>query len=198
MIWERTVEPRKVYLRGGCSTTPVPAILHTCREARALGLYQKASTYVQDLSPLDTQYPYFWVKFELNTIAIDKDEHVENLELIASEIQHLQFEQEGDGTYRGEAFWSLGGHRELAMFKNVKEIFNVCHDGLGSFGEVLDIVQFPCGPDNVYLTERLDEGVWVSAIELDRQFKQYVQRRGAAMQAEYEAYWAARRNEVRS
>ncbi|KAK1774701.1 hypothetical protein QBC45DRAFT_384877 [Copromyces sp. CBS 386.78] len=97
LIWKLTVEPRTVhvhakrYLLNGArwgddlnpdsqraydrliSTTPVPATLHTCRESRNLGLYQKGLSEVEHV-PEGGESRYLWVNFDIDTIDIGWDD----------------------------------------------------------------------------------------------------------------------------
>ncbi|KAK3947233.1 hypothetical protein QBC32DRAFT_365921 [Pseudoneurospora amorphoporcata] len=106
LIWKLTVEPRTVhvhakrYLLNGAkwgddlnpdsqraydrliSTTPVPATLHTCRESRNLGLYQKGLSEVEHV-PEGGESRYLWVNLDIDTIDIGSDDP--NIYLIESE-----------------------------------------------------------------------------------------------------------------
>ena len=68
LIWRSTVQPRTVEVRVDdrgsglecclhlVSPTPVPATIQACREARNLGLYERA------FSEIDANGRYVWVK----------------------------------------------------------------------------------------------------------------------------------------
>lgn len=76
-IWELTVEPRTVEVRvkkehGSwgrilrvISSTPVPAVLQACHEARNQWLYQKAFNFSSGV-----EQRYVWVNFKIDMISI--------------------------------------------------------------------------------------------------------------------------------
>ncbi|OAQ94960.1 hypothetical protein VFPFJ_01069 [Purpureocillium lilacinum] len=108
-VWELTVEPRLVEVRFKLdhdenpdgkpkalhvtSSTPVPATLHTCREARTHGLsmYQRAFT-------IGAEPRYVWVNYEMDTISVGDT----SLSLIDAEkllIRRLRTERAGIGVF---------------------------------------------------------------------------------------------------
>lgn len=110
-IWELTVEPRTVEIRlrdkATCSaadshphnspylysSTPVPAPLQTCREARGLGLFQRAFSDLviyNYISPASDR-PYIWFNTDIDTISIGKDQFA-MLGGVERLIKRLRFE----------------------------------------------------------------------------------------------------------
>lgn len=81
-IWEATVEPRtvEVFIRYKdeiprlVSTTPVPAPLQTCREARNLKLYRQefSELLLQDQPEYKgaVERRYVWLNLDIDTISI--------------------------------------------------------------------------------------------------------------------------------
>ncbi|PWI67169.1 hypothetical protein PCL_04331 [Purpureocillium lilacinum] len=108
-VWELTVELRVVEVRFKMdyddspdgkpkvlhvtSSTPVPATLHACREARTHGLsmYQRAFT-------IGAEPRYVWVNYEMDTISVGDT----SLSLIDAEkllIRRLRTERAGIGVF---------------------------------------------------------------------------------------------------
>lgn len=154
-IWEMTVEPRTVdvqvswmngvHLR---SATPVPAILHACREARNHGLYKKA------FSEVDTsqEQRYVWLNLDIDLVDIGTS-HFTYLKSVAPFIKWLKFERENTDEY----FFHTES-RQLKWFANVKEIHVVCADGFWRWGGTVDNGphEWPCPAENLFFTDALD------------------------------------------
>ncbi|OBT64054.1 hypothetical protein VE03_06650 [Pseudogymnoascus sp. 23342-1-I1] len=119
-IWELTVEPRTVDVRvvhwnGGhnwrlVSTTPVPAPLQVCHEARNMGLYKQA------FSELGTEKRYVWLNFDIDLISIGKSAF-SRFETVAPLITRLKFQRENSNEY-----WYHWESREISNFVNAKEV----------------------------------------------------------------------------
>ncbi|KAJ3548165.1 hypothetical protein NM208_g1142 [Fusarium decemcellulare] len=133
-IWEMTVEHRKVEIRYGRTyatwgpnygpvrhvktPTPIPAVMHACREARNLG---------------------FWVNFDADLISIEERE----LEILGNDrrlIRRVQFCGENTANF------FLFGESELDGFDCLEEVLVVCRDDLEDLVariEVLEGIQWP-------------------------------------------------------
>ncbi|KAH7626174.1 hypothetical protein B0T09DRAFT_272639 [Sordaria sp. MPI-SDFR-AT-0083] len=105
MIWEFTIQPREVDLRVGSrriqgklrkhllSRTRVPAILQVCQESQYLGLYKQAFTNIPLRTP-DLQLKYFWVNWELDTLAVNTtDLYYLRHEIIQNSVQRLDIDR---------------------------------------------------------------------------------------------------------
>jgi hypothetical protein len=171
LIWHATVEPRTVDIRVDAdysgenqhlhlvSPTPVPPTLQACREARNLGLYERA------FSEIDADGRYVWVNWEMDIINIGTS-YFSYFHPSAPLIKRLQFERDNTDDF----FY----HREvndLDAFVNVKEIFIVCHgaDGLsGWYGAVEEHTFLRLlGEENVYVIDMHNGGRILSAAEVD-------------------------------
>jgi hypothetical protein len=183
LIWQSTVQPRTVEVRlddrGSysnqyihvVSSTPVPATLQVCREARNLGLYERA------FSDISADARYVWVNWGIDIISIGTSDFA-YFHPYAPLIKRLQFER--DNTC--EFFYHFHA-RELDAFLNVKETFIVCADR-GMMSGWYDAVEehtilWRCGRENVYLINLDDGGRIMTAVEWD-----------AIMDQEYAEAWA--------
>ncbi|KAK3342884.1 hypothetical protein B0H65DRAFT_232789 [Neurospora tetraspora] len=142
IIWEMTVEPRTVAIRlaygpplnpnsknyytSVVSPTPVPATLHTCQEARDLGLYQRVSTDSFGCSDPEP-YKYFWLNWDTDLIDVH-DCPFATFDRIAPLIKRLKLESEFITDFDRE-FISSGpsDFEEFShIFPNVEELHVVC------------------------------------------------------------------------
>lgn len=182
LIWQSTVEPRTVEVRVDwrgsgqeahlhlVSSTPVPATLQACREARNLTLYERA------FSEIGADGRYVWVNWDMDIISIGTS-RFRHFHPSAPLIKRLQFERDNtdDSFYHFEV-------NDLEAFLNVKEIFVVCADDslTGWYGAVEEHDSFRrCGGENVYLIDLNNGGQAMTATELD-----------AMMHQEYTEAWA--------
>jgi hypothetical protein len=170
-IWELTVEPRTVEVRTESSrgiqvlssSTPVPAILHTCQQARNQRLYEKAFSGLLPYS----ESRYVWVNLDIDTISIGTT----GFSCFKNEghlIRRLKFERENSASYNGEYFYRTEVH-DLALFMNVEEIYVVCVDGLIAWWGAVEEHWFPCGAENVFMIDP-ENGRMMAAIEMDEMF----------------------------
>ncbi|KAM6480872.1 hypothetical protein HDV62DRAFT_105236 [Trichoderma sp. SZMC 28011] len=141
-IWD--APPELVYTT---SPTPVPAALHTCREARnsIARKYERAFTG-------GTEPRYVWVNFDLDIISIDKSRFTW-MKPEAPRIRWLKFEREIDEHYVYEEQF------ELHMFCDIEELTVV---RLG--GEMQrwhqEIISWPCPTDRVwFINAKTDEKI---------------------------------------
>lgn len=183
-IWEMTVEPRTVDVqvvikyttvppdapRGPrpwvprlISSTPVPATLQTCQEARKQGLYQQAFTEIA--AQHDTEQHYVWLNLDIDMLSIGTTPFAA-YKPVAPMIQRLKFERENgdEGFYHFEV-------RELHDFVNVKEIHVVCANGMGLWYGALEDDYWPCGEENVFMIDPID-GRMMRGIEMDEMYDQ--------------------------
>ncbi|KAK4154272.1 hypothetical protein C8A00DRAFT_42931 [Chaetomidium leptoderma] len=143
-VWELTVVPRTVRVRIRkvttfvpgrvlsehdrkrlrfsrlVSSTPVPATLQACREARSLGLYQQAFS---ELAPFERRY--VWLNLDIDMISIETC-RFRAFKPVAHLIKRLKFERAigNNNFFYYEA-------EELHSFPNAKEIHVVCADADG-------------------------------------------------------------------
>lgn len=166
LIWQSTVQPRTVEVRVDnrgsyqnrhlVSSTPVPAALQACREARNLGLYERA------LSEISTNGRYIWVNWDIDIISIGTS-YFSYFHPCAPLIKRLQLERHNtdDSFYHWEV-------NDLDAFLNVKEIFVACIDGSrvrGWYGAVGEHWRYwRCG-ENLYLIDLNDGGRIMKATE---------------------------------
>ncbi len=191
MIWKLTVEPRIVDVRVKrkrsakpygvlipylVSLTPVPAVLHACREARSQGLYQQAFSEIA--GPDGAERRYVWANLEMDMISIGTtlfDEY----EPVAPLIRRLKFERE----HSDDFFFYREVHR-LRDFLKVREVHVVCADGLRSWHLATEEHYWPCGKQNVFMIDP-DDGRMMRGIEMDEMFDRELEE----YENEHLAYW---------
>lgn len=194
-VWELTVEPRIVEVRlrdnASCSRsaphlentpyvlslTPIPAPLHTCREARKLRLYQKAFSdlLIYNHMRQDLQRPYIYFNHDIDTISIGRD-HLATLHGVEHLIKRLRLERDNFA-----ATWNYCG---LPRFQNALEIQVVlCKVGgdMRDWYEAAQDVRWPCGAENVSIVDPRDD----RTLNLADMISDYHRE----LEAEYEEYW---------
>lgn len=189
-IWELTVEPRTVDLRVKhrhtiipgdtpvpylVSSTPVPAALQTCQEARNQGLYQQAFSEIA--GPDGAGRRYVWVNLEIDMVSIGTSLFA-NYKPVAPVIQRLKFERENSSE-----FFYHSEVQELRDFVNVKEIHVVCADGMRAWHLATEEHYWPCGEENVFMIDPHD-GRMMRGLEMDEMFDQELEE--AYRQEDYE------------
>lgn len=173
-IWEMTVEPRIVDVRVDheaypyavpsapkrwlASTTPVPAVLHTCSEARNHGLYKRVFSELN--ANCDEESRYVWANLDFDMIDIGETP-VECYEAVAGRIQRLKMRRANSD----ESFYHFES-KDLHMFTNLKLVHVVCADGLRSWWNAGEEHGWPCGAENLYFIDP-DDGTMMSSAELD-------------------------------
>ncbi|KAF2730199.1 hypothetical protein EJ04DRAFT_586655 [Polyplosphaeria fusca] len=169
-IWELTVEPRtvniqvrhrdKAYRRGAflTSSTPVPAVLQTCQEARNLGLYQKCFS---ELAMPDKGLGYVWANLDIDIIDVGEC-YFEDIQPIAPLIRRLRFKRE-----ISSEFFCHSEVNDLRAFENVEEIYIVCADGLYAWVGALEEHHWPCGEENVCFIDPNDGRIFRGPEGLD-------------------------------
>ncbi|KAH6627472.1 hypothetical protein F5144DRAFT_575961 [Chaetomium tenue] len=156
------------------SSTPVPATLQTCREARNLGLYQQA---FPELSPDETRYA--WLNLEIDLIFIDTRCYLKSFKPIARLIERLKFERENSSEY----FYHFES-KHIRNFANTKEIHVICADGIEAWHQASWEHYWPCGKENVFLIDKYD-GRMMNSVELDEMVDQELREAWAAEGYEY-------------
>ncbi|XP_014561983.1 hypothetical protein COCVIDRAFT_85490 [Bipolaris victoriae FI3] len=159
-IWKDTVEPRTVDVRRFqawpqhygrlVSSTPIPAILQSCREARNLGLYKKVFFEGEEAESSKTEQRYVWMDLDIDIMDIGTSDF-RWYKSIASAIKRLKFSRENGN----EAFYHTESN-ELSMFVNVEEIHIVCADGFWMWGDATHEHPWPCTEDKLLFIDALD------------------------------------------
>ncbi|KAJ0426763.1 hypothetical protein BJY00DRAFT_270963 [Aspergillus carlsbadensis] len=164
-IWQMAVEPRTVEIRPNrgpysaleyfVSSTPVPAVLHVCYEARTHASYQQAFA-------LGSAPRYVWVNFQMDMISIG---HTWFLELQGPDallIRRLRFEREND-----EWFFHFESKEMMDVLRYMEEIHVVCKDGVGAWYEAWECLGFPCPRDKLRFLDK-DTGEAFTGEDLER------------------------------
>jgi len=173
-----TVEPRIVDIRYSfqlthagnrinilCSSTPIPATLQTCREARNARLYQRFRPSTNNKEDEQkTSQRYVWVNFDIDMVLLDFDQ-LDRLETDGHLIKRLRFVGECN-----EHWVLVGGHNDLRNFPNVTEI-QVIHSEKSDFEHRHGASQYywPCGEENVLFIDPND-GKEMTLPELELKF----------------------------
>ncbi|KAK8122669.1 hypothetical protein PG984_011339 [Apiospora sp. TS-2023a] len=191
-IWRLTVEPRIVNIRTNSfsqliSSTPVPTALHTCHEARSLGLYQRewaeifvetddgvfapihaedgtvnpqAAPYLGPRELRQKQLPHVWLNWDIDMASVGTTSLMELIPF-ALRVKRLRLERREDA----EDFFEREGD-DLAKFVNLEEIQIVCLGQLDFWEEAGKDYPWPCGPDNLFFIRPSDDRM-MKAAELD-------------------------------
>lgn len=133
VIWDA---PRELVY--ATSSTPVPAALHTCREARDVisRKYERAFTG-------GTEPRYVWVNFDLDIISIGKSSFTWMIPE-APRIRRLKFVREIEMDNLCEETL------ELQMFSKVEELIIVRHHDDPNWDELEEGFYWPCPIDGVW------------------------------------------------
>jgi hypothetical protein len=186
-IWELTVEPRTVEVRvfGShtihidytkkrepyprlFSSTPAPATLHTCREARdhLQKNYQQAFADLAIINgaPRDTERKYIWTNLDIDTISID-DTRFECFESVAPIIQRLKFARDDNCES-----WSRWESDKMRWFANVQEIYvDIGDHDFPHWHGTSEQYYWPCGVENVYMITPRD-GQMMNLVDLENKY----------------------------
>ena len=199
-IWKDTVEPRTVDVRRVrdkwsqpylgrygrlVSSTPIPATLHSCREARNLGLYERVIFEVDIVKKFENNHaPEVLIekfftpeekqgeeepekagcpKTEQRYVWLDLD--IDRLDIgtsafsdysfIASAVKRLKFERDDPD-----------GAEELMEFVNMEEIHIVCPTGFWVWAGVVYHYDWPCAEEKLLFIEAFSGRV-ARAMELE-------------------------------
>ncbi|KAI4945992.1 hypothetical protein J4E91_007433 [Alternaria rosae] len=184
-IWKHTVSPRTVdvrRVRDGwsqrhgqlLSSTPIPAILQSCREARNLGLYERVFFEVDVVKKFEnnhapevliekfftpdeqgeeapeeivspkTEQRYVWLDFHIDVLDIGCSAFWD-YSSIASAVKRLKFERDdSDESY------------QLMEFVSVEEIHIVCARGFWMWAGALYDYDWPCTEEKLVFVDALD------------------------------------------
>jgi hypothetical protein len=212
-IWKDTMEPRTVDVRRVrewpqrygqlISSTPIPAILQSCREARNLGIYKRVFFEVDAtskwkgihtpetaaerfLSPDEpeeeapvSEQRYVWLDFDIDMVDIGTSKFG-YYKSIVSVVKRLKFERKNgdEWFYRTEA-------QELRKFVTVEEIHVVCADGFWMWGDALYEHPWPCAEEKIVFIDAFDGRV-AHGMELETICRQML--KDARLEATGEAY----------
>jgi hypothetical protein len=200
-IWKDAVEPRTVDVRRilawpHCqlvSSTPIPAILQSCREARNLarGPYKQyffeahattkwRGTYAPEIaierffSPDEpeeegpvSELRYVWLNLDIDTVDIGASSF-RDYEPIASAVKRLRCKREN-----GEReYWRYGrrGCTTFIEFPNVEEIQVVCADRFWNWPKGMQRYAWPCAYEKILFTD--PHGRVARGLELKAVYKQ--------------------------
>lgn len=136
VIWD--TPPTLIY---ATSPTPVPAALHTCREARDAIARKYERAFTGGIEPR-----YVWVNFDLDIISIGKSRFTW-MEPMAPRIHWLKFAREMNEHYFHDE------QPELQMFSNLEELTIVRHDAETSWDSSDDYLYWPCPTDRVWFID---------------------------------------------
>lgn len=195
MIWEATFEPRTLSvelrheLHGGvgdsagvslASSTPVPAVLQSCHEARNYGPYKKVFSelstsgkglgYVLILTRcirmLINPRSYIWANLKHDVIEIRLSSAC-HFEAVAASITKLKFRINwsdvlGSRHYRDSRFGE-----ELRRFVNVEQLYIETVENLYGCMEILKDRSWPCSNEEVYFIHPQDRRLVLRASELE-------------------------------
>ncbi|KAH6625095.1 hypothetical protein C7974DRAFT_395408 [Boeremia exigua] len=218
-IWNDTVEPRTVDVRRVregtqrygqlVSSTPIPAILQSCREARNLGLYERVFFEVAAVKKStsdnasqvaverffmpdgqgeegskkggspDTEQRYVWLDLDIDMVDIGASEFC-NYRSIASAVKRLKFKREN-----GDEYFYHTESNELMEFVSVEEIHIVCADGFWMWAGAIDDHAWPCAEEKLVFIDALDGRV-VRGTEFEFVCKQMLKK--ARLEATGEAF----------
>lgn len=169
-IWSLAIEPRhitgvrremsdgkfkkKQRLRGmdilyETTSTPPPAVMQVCREARQHAPYQRSFT-------AGTEARWTWVNFDVDIFYVTSVWSVGEIGSHRSDIQRLHIRTDDDESDWGEAVVHLGALRDLKDFTSLREVKIYLEPGDLRWGRVVTSHIFPhCPNENVAL---VDEG----------------------------------------
>ncbi|KAL2145842.1 hypothetical protein VTI28DRAFT_6139 [Corynascus sepedonium] len=175
--WTKKRLPPMRHLR---SSTPAPAQLQTCREAREhlsnhpYSGYQKAfseimTTPYDGFDPVPVDDPqgerdrYVWLNFDVDMVSIGKTE-LRDFRAVAHQVRRLRLER----SLFSETFSRTESALIGDLFFNLTEVHLICLDGMRSGYSVTEDIYFPCGPENVYFVDPEEMGgKMMSSVELD-------------------------------
>jgi hypothetical protein len=176
-VWELTVEPRTVEVRVDegvlfdnkrtiefkfyWSPTPVPATLHTCREARKQGLYKKALTANVLISYGRTEDRYVWLNLDIDMLSIGPP-CLGKWRPVAPIFERLKFERKSP-----EIPYGYYDFCRLRHFPNLQEVHIVCTDGMEHWYGAMDDPSWPCDKE-LFLFINSKDGTTMNSIELDQ------------------------------
>jgi hypothetical protein len=129
----------------------IPAAVHTCREARNHGLYQRISLDVDEQSNTDRRY--VWVNLNIDLVNIGMS-YMAYFTPIAPTIKRLKFSRANTDEY-----WSGYEKYWLPSFRSVEEIHVLCLDGFENWGDDVNNYPWPCALEKlVFIDEHSPVG----------------------------------------
>lgn len=138
------------------STTPVPALLHTCRESRHQNLYEK-------MFYLDASEPrHIWVNFKLDIIDVGYGSNLDILKHNGSRVRRLKFEADNY-----EEHWFHSASRDLVWFKNMVEYHVVAGGGVGAWWGAWEDFTWTCKRENLKFIDK-QTGMIMNSYEVDK------------------------------
>ncbi|KAK1593581.1 uncharacterized protein LY79DRAFT_669124 [Colletotrichum navitas] len=165
------------------SSTPTPAQLRTCREARehlttcpdTKYRYDKAfsditTTPYDGFDPVPEGDPererYVWFNFDRDMLSVG-DTDLSDFRAVARHIRRLRLRRALSDEYFSRTESLLIGR----LFKNVAELHFICLDGIRSGYSVTEDMDLPCGPESVYFID-LEEigGTMMNSVDLDTMY----------------------------
>lgn len=180
-IWELTVEPRVVELRVALpmhrirSSTPVPAQLQTCREARehftthhdAGLLYEKSFSEIaarprDECTPDPGRERHVWFNFEIDILSIGETD-MSDVRPIAHQILRLRLERP-----LFDEFFCRFESQLLSRFGRLVEVQFVCLNGVRSGYQMAEYLVQWLAPEKVYFADPDDvDGTMINSVDLD-------------------------------
>jgi hypothetical protein len=160
-IWESTVEPctvevritrvgliRTRHLR---SSTPIPAPLQSCQEARNQKLYHKVFSELETHHDAETRY--VWLNLDIDIVDIGT-RYCSNYAKVGASIRRLKMARAN----QSEHFYGFESPKMETWFPYLREMHVVCMDGFltwaGFVKEGHD--QWPCAAEDLYFIDARD------------------------------------------
>lgn len=141
-------QPKPTYVPHVVSSTPAPAALHACREARRgltttgprPGLYRRCFSEISPPAAAAERGRYYvWLRPEADTVFVRASTRLEALGAVAPLVRRLRIARECT-----DAVFYYFESEALAAFVNVREIWVVCEDGLGAWRRTFKEGFWPC------------------------------------------------------
>lgn len=126
------------------TSSTVPAILHTCGEARNHGLYQQVYLDGEDQPSDDRRYVWLNLKFDLVNIGTW---NMAYFLPIATSIKRLKLSRDIPDEFDHEMDL-------ISRFNNAEEVHLVCLDGFIDWGHEVDAVNWPCSKGSLVFSEQ--------------------------------------------
>lgn len=171
------------------STTPVPALLQTCREVRNLGLYKQAFAEVEIVAACcDPDNPrqykldeaaaftdgagwrYVWLNLEIDIVSVGPSK-LYWFEEVALSIRRLKFERAGPFEFFEREIGYLNG------FDNVEEVYIVCADRMEMWYGYTLKHSWPCELQNLLFIDPFDGRRVMNAPAMERMVHEKLLRR---------------------
>lgn len=127
------------------SSTPVPNVMHICREsrARASSFYEKFSLSKQ------SEQIYVWVNLDVDIIDIGNESHYTLFKECGPRIRRLKFEASNLAEW-----WYHGSARDLPVFDGVQQCFVLAIDGWEAWEDAFNEHYFACAAEDLYIIDK--------------------------------------------